>query len=93
MQGAKIGQFAITIEGRQAIVTEGETIAGALLRLGERHFRTTARQHRPRSYFCGMGICFDCLVEVDGALVQACQKRVRPGMQVSTSTNLQTKFP
>lgn len=40
---------------------------------------------RPRGPYCMMGVCFDCLVTIDGTgNQQGCQIRVRPGMRVET---------
>ena len=37
-----------------------------------------------RGPYCNMGVCFECVIEVDGALVQACMTPVRAGMHVAT---------
>jgi predicted molibdopterin-dependent oxidoreductase YjgC len=64
---------------------KGETIAAALLAAGRRVFRLTGRRGEPRGLFCGMGLCFDCLVQVDGCPnVRACQTTVAEGMRVET---------
>jgi len=62
----------------------GETIAGALTAAGRRVFRHSERTGSPRGVFCGIGICFDCLVTVEGmGRVRSCMVEVRPGMRVS----------
>jgi len=62
----------------------GETIAGALLANGRRAWRHTEKGE-PRGLFCGMGICFDCTVTVDGvANIRACITPVADGMVVDT---------
>ncbi|MAC80515.1 MAG: hypothetical protein CML66_20895 [Rhodobacteraceae bacterium] len=38
----------------------------------------------PRGMFCGMGLCMECAVEVDGRWTRACLERVRPDMNVRT---------
>jgi hypothetical protein len=64
---------------------EGETVAAALLADGRRAFRRTVRRGEPRGLLCGMGVCFDCLVRVDGRPnVRACQTPVAEGMRVET---------
>ena len=64
---------------------EGLTVAAALLRLGRRANRTTPRLGAPRPPFCGMGICFDCVLVVDGRPgIRSCLEPVRPGMRVAT---------
>jgi len=73
----------ITVEGRHVPAREGETLATALLNAGVVAFRRTPASGQPRAPLCLMGVCFDCLVEVDGAQnVQSCMVEVRAGMQV-----------
>ena len=69
-------------EGRRLDAFEGETVAAALTAAGVRTFRTDDRGE-PRGIFCGMGVCFDCLVRIDGRANQrACMTKVAPGMRV-----------
>lgn len=73
----------ILVNGRMLDAREGESVAAALLAAGLRTLRTTLRRGEPRGLFCGIGQCFDCLVEVDGeARQRACMTRVRAGMRV-----------
>ena len=44
----------------------GQTIGAALVADGRLGWRTTRVEDRPRGIFCGIGVCFDCLVVVDG---------------------------
>jgi len=75
----------ISVDGNLVEAYEGETIATALLSAGIRTFRLSPKHKEPRSLFCGMGICFECLVVVDGAhAIRACVTPVREGMQVET---------
>ena len=70
-------------EGRRVDAFEGETVAAALTAAGVRTFRIDDRGE-PRGLFCGMGVCFDCLVRIDGRASQrACMTKVEPGMRVS----------
>lgn len=72
-------QVEITVDGRSVRGPRGRTIAGLLLAAGVRSWRTTA-QGAPRGVFCGIGVCFDCLVEVNGVRdVRACARRARDG--------------
>jgi predicted molibdopterin-dependent oxidoreductase YjgC len=74
-----------TFDGQELMAREGETIAAALMAAGRRAFRVTGRRAEPRGFFCGMGICYECLVQVDGRPnVQACRIPVTEGMQVET---------
>ena len=73
------------LDGRPLPFTDGQTVGAALTAAGIRSWRTTRVAGRPRGLFCGIGICFDCLVVVDGRPNQrACLVPVRPGMQVTT---------
>jgi predicted molibdopterin-dependent oxidoreductase YjgC len=74
--------FALDVDGQPVTAYQGETVAAALIAAGYRTFRHTAHG-LPRGLFCGMGVCFDCLVTVDGRPhVRACLTLVQPGMRV-----------
>lgn len=53
-------------DGNEVPFREGQTVAGALIAAGRRTWRTTPRGGRSRGVFCGIGVCFDCLIEADG---------------------------
>ncbi|WP_121714748.1 (2Fe-2S)-binding protein [Streptomyces sp. E5N91] len=75
----------IVVDGEPLPYTEGQTVAAALVAAGRVAWRTTRVGHRPRGVFCGIGVCFDCLVTVDGAPGQrACLVPARPAMTVTT---------
>jgi D-hydroxyproline dehydrogenase subunit gamma len=75
----------------------GETVATALLSAGLLAFRETAVSGNPRGPYCCMGVCFDCLVTVDGeGNVQSCLTGVREGMRVTSGSprrDLRLKMP
>jgi len=76
--------ITITVDGHPVPAYAGETIAGALLASGRRAWRHT-RYGQPRGLFCGIGLCYDCLVTVNGTpKVRACQTPVAAGMVVDT---------
>ena len=75
---------SIDFEGRAIPALEGETVAAALTAAGIAALRR-ARNGEARGVFCGMGVCFECLVTVDGRPGQrACMTPVRDGMLVAT---------
>jgi predicted molibdopterin-dependent oxidoreductase YjgC len=83
-------QFDIEVDGRPVVAHEGETIAAALLASGIRTFRHTYKHDAPRGIFCGMGICFDCTMTVDGVPnVRTCVTPATPGMKVQTQRDHQ----
>lgn len=73
----------IHFDGRSVSAREGDSVAAALLAAGHWVLRTTPVGGAARGPYCMMGVCFDCLVEIDGRPnVQACMTPVRDGMQV-----------
>jgi predicted molibdopterin-dependent oxidoreductase YjgC len=77
--------FMITFDGVETPCRAGWTIGAALTAAGVRSWRTTRRAGRPRGLFCGIGVCFDCLVTVNGRpSMRACLTEARPGDVVST---------
>ena len=75
----------MTVDGQAVSAYAGETVATVLLAMGIRTFRRTDRLHAPRGIYCGMGVCFDCLVTVDGQPnMRACVTTIRNGMAVTT---------
>ena len=72
---------AVTIDDETHHVPAGISAAAAVLAAGTVVCRTTPVGGKPRGPYCMMGVCFDCLMEIDGdANVQACQVEVRDGM-------------
>ena len=79
----------ITVDGVPLQVYLGETIAAALLASGRRAWRFT-QGGKPRGIFCGMGICFDCTLTVDGMPnIRACLTPVADGMVVETEQSME----
>jgi ferredoxin len=57
--------FTIQVDGESVKAYEGETIATVLLTAGKLSMRKTLKTKTMRGYFCGMGICHECLVELE----------------------------
>ena len=75
----------IIVDGKSVRARAGDTIAAALLAAGIDHCRTTPVTGAPRAPYCLMGVCFDCLVTVDGVgSRQGCLIPVHDGMKVET---------
>jgi Uncharacterized anaerobic dehydrogenase len=76
---------SVTIDGEPFAAREGDSVAAALLASGRTACRTTPVSGAPRGPYCMMGVCFDCLVVVDGAgNRQGCLVRVAEGMAIET---------
>lgn len=75
--------LTVYFEDEALKVPEGATVAAALLGHGEGHFCNSAALGEKRAPYCLMGVCFECLVEIDGVKNrQACLEPVREGMRV-----------
>jgi aerobic-type carbon monoxide dehydrogenase small subunit (CoxS/CutS family) len=73
----------IHIDGVPVRAELGETIAAVLLRQPDAWSRTTPISGARRGPYCMMGVCFDCIAEVDGvSSVQTCLITARDGMDV-----------
>ena len=83
-------EVTFTFDGRELKGREGQPIAAALIDNGIRIFRYTEKLKEPRSLFCGIGQCTDCIMEVDGKLnVRTCMTPARPGMVVRSQRGLE----
>ena len=70
-------------EDREIVAQTGDSVAAALLLSGETSLRTTPISGAARAPYCMMGVCFECLMEIDGVSNrQACLTPVAAGMQV-----------
>ncbi|MGC5779347.1 (2Fe-2S)-binding protein [Methylobacterium sp. NFXW15] len=75
----------VVVDGQPVAAAPGDTVATALLLAGIGPFRRTMRSGTPRAAYCGMGVCFECLVAIDGVgNRQACLEPVRDGMVIVT---------
>ncbi len=80
---------AFTFDGRPMTAEVGQTVGAALLAAGVRSWRRTRSGGRPRGLFCGIGACFDCLVDVNGdRALRACLVTVREDDEVRTSDSV-----
>lgn len=81
---ADLAERAVTVDGATVPVRPGQTVAGVLLGLGRSSWRNTAAG-RPRGLFCGIGVCFDCVLTVNGVReVRACLRLAEPGDVIET---------
>ncbi len=74
----------LAVNGQRVIVPDGSTVATAVALSGATTFRRSVT-NQPRAPLCGMGICFECRVTINGqAHARSCQIVCRDGMQVRT---------
>jgi len=73
----------VEVEGRSVLVRPGASAAAAVLLAGLTSIRDTAVGGVPRAPYCLMGVCFECLAEIDGVPNQrSCMVAARPGMRI-----------
>ena len=84
----------VTINGQPVQVPEGETVAAAVLVHGLSYTRTTPVSGAPRTAFCLMGVCFECLMVIDGKANQrACMQLVKEGMRIESQQGAGELWP
>ena len=77
--------ITICVNGVAVDVPAGTSVAVAVLRSGKSGFRRSV-SGEARGPLCGMGICFECRVTIDGLSQSvSCQIECRPGMDVITA--------
>lgn len=80
----QIDSISLTVNGATVCVPHGATVAAAVLMAGS--LTRTSVTGEPRAPLCGMGICYECRVTIDGNPHQkSCQILCEPGMDVRTS--------
>jgi len=80
----------IEFEGSPLDVPAGITVAAAVMGYGgENYIRLSPVNGEKRAPFCFMGVCYECLMEIDGRPdQQACLIEVRDGMRVRRQTGM-----
>nr|WP_314580173.1 (2Fe-2S)-binding protein [uncultured Pseudomonas sp.] len=74
---------SLTFNEQTFEVPAGTSVAAALLMSGIHRFRATPVSEAPRAPYCMMGVCFECLVEIDGVPNrQSCLIDVAQGMRI-----------
>jgi len=77
----------IFVDGVAVAAREGDTVSAALLASGRDMRRATAVSGAARLPYCMMGVCFDCLITIDGiGNRQGCLVPVAHGMQIEIQT-------
>jgi predicted molibdopterin-dependent oxidoreductase YjgC len=77
--------ITVTVDGAPWCVPAGASIAAAFTGHDTPGWRRTRRRAEPRGLSCGIGVCFDCLVTVNGVPgVRACLAEARDGDVITT---------
>jgi aerobic-type carbon monoxide dehydrogenase small subunit (CoxS/CutS family) len=76
------GEITFTFAGKTVRARRGESIAMALWAMGQQELRHSSKDGAPRGVLCNMGICYECLVRINGAVVRSCMVPVTEGLVV-----------
>lgn len=77
------GSVTLMVNGEQISVPEGTSL-GSVLHTLHGAMRRSPKAREARGLYCGMGVCFECMVTVDGRNVRSCITPVAEGMRVET---------
>jgi aerobic-type carbon monoxide dehydrogenase small subunit (CoxS/CutS family) len=73
----------LTVDGAPLTAPAGQSLAAVLLNAGRETLRDSPAGD-PRGLYCGIGVCQECRVVVDGVVMRSCVTPVRAGMRVTT---------
>lgn len=73
----------LTFDGVRVSGHAGESLAVALMRAGHLHLRDAPADGAARGAFCCIGLCQECVVQIDGLAVESCRQAVVPGLAVA----------
>jgi len=78
----RTAEVSFTFDGKSLIAYEGESLAAALMRAKLLHLSDSPADGAPRGVFCCMGLCQECVVQVDGKTIESCRLPVSKDLQV-----------
>jgi aerobic-type carbon monoxide dehydrogenase small subunit (CoxS/CutS family) len=80
-------EVTVTVNGAPVVVPSGTSVAVAIVMAGQACRRSVSGE--PRGPLCGMGICFECCVAINGNRhVRSCQLLCEQGMEVATEKRI-----
>ncbi len=75
----------VTVNNQTVTAPDGQSVWATMALAGQVTTRKAALSGEDRSAFCAMGVCFECLVQIDGTPnQQACLRRVSEGMNIQS---------
>ncbi|WP_019614008.1 (2Fe-2S)-binding protein [Psychromonas ossibalaenae] len=81
----------ICVNGVNIVVADKQSVAAALLGAGITSTGNAQREDRETGPFCMMGVCYSCLVEIDGAQFQrGCMVEVQEDMVINTGADYES---
>ena len=75
----------VSVNGNEILAYKGETLLAALTAAGYKGLKKSPVKKEPRGGLCGMGVCFECIVTVNGIPnTRSCMIEVEDNMKVET---------
>ena len=82
---SRTNPLELSVNGTPVTAYAGETVAALLMTLEKRTFTKPTEYNLPRTLFCVMGVCHQCLVTINGVRdLRACMTTVESNMQIAT---------
>jgi sarcosine oxidase subunit alpha len=76
-------KIIINVNGKDIAAYKGETLLAALIASGYKSLKQSPLRGEPRGALCGMGVCFECIVTVNGRPnIRSCMTEVEENMKV-----------
>jgi len=76
-------KVTLCVNGREIPAYKGETLLAALIAAGYKSLKHSPLQGESRGALCGMGVCFECIVSVNGVPnIRSCMTEVEDNMKV-----------
>ncbi len=76
-------KVTIKVNGKEVTAYMGETLLAALIASGYRSLKKSPVLKESRGGLCGMGVCYECLVTLNGIKnVRACMQEIQPDMEI-----------
>jgi len=77
-------EITFSVNGNEVSAFKGETLLAALIAAGYKHTKNSPLGKQPRGGLCGMGVCFECIVTVNGQPnIRSCMTEVDENMAVT----------
>lgn len=79
-------QLTLKVNGQEITAYKGETVLAALIAAGIKTLKNNPVSAEPRGALCGMGVCFECTVTIDGIPnIRSCMTEARDGMEIQVN--------
>jgi len=78
-----VATVQVVLDGKSVDLPGNMSVAAALLAVGQIVSRISPTSKQPCSPHCMMGVCYECMMEIDGEQRQACMTRIQPGMVIN----------